>query len=72
MPYVGHRLQELSMPSLYISGALDTKYTTIGEERFSNLPNCDHVIVNGAGHNVHLEKPGPFMTALADFLYKER
>ena len=26
MPYVGHRLQELSMPSLYISGALDTKY----------------------------------------------
>lgn len=72
MPYVGHRLQELSMPSLYISGALDTKYTTIGEELFSNVPNCEHVIVNGAGHNVHLEKPGPFMTALADFLYKER
>ena len=72
MPYVGHRLEELSMPSLYISGALDTKYTTIGEEQFSKLPNCNHVIVNGAGHNVHLEKPGPFMTALADFLYKER
>ena len=72
MPYVGHRLAELSMPCIYISGALDTQYTTIGEELFTNVLNCEHVIVNGAGHNVHLEKPGPFMMALTDFLYKER
>ena len=71
MPYVGHRLQELSMPSLYITGALDTKYTTIGKELFSNTPNCEHVIVNGAGHNVHIEKPQIFERAVLDFLQKK-
>ena len=72
MPYVGDKLAKLSVEGLYVSGALDTKYTTIGRDVFGKLPNFKHVIVEGAGHNVHLEKPGPFMMALADFLYKER
>ena len=67
MPYVGHRLQELSMPSLYISGALDTKYTTIGEELFSNVPNCEHVIVNGAVHNRTFRKARPIYDGLSRF-----
>ena len=71
MPYVGHRLQELSMPSLYISGALDTKYTTIGRDVFGKLPNFKHVIVEGAGHNVHIEKPQMFEQAVLDFLHKK-
>ena len=71
MPYVGHRLQELSMPSLYISGALDTKYTTIGRDVFGKLPNFKHVIVEGAGHNVHIEKPQMFEQAVLDFLQKK-
>lgn len=72
MTYVGDQLEKLSCKGLYVSGALDTKYTTIGRDVFGKLPNFKHVIVEGAGHNVHLEKPGPFMMALADFLYKER
>ena len=71
MPYVGHRLQELSMPSLYISGVLDTKYTTIGRDVFGKLPNFKHVIVEGAGHNVHIEKPQIFEQAVLDFLHKK-
>lgn len=71
MPYVGHKLSELHIPSVYISGALDTKYTTIGRDVFGALPNCYHVCVPHAGHNVHLEKPGQFMTAITEFLYKK-
>lgn len=71
MPYVGTRLTELSMDCVYISGALDTKYTTIGRDIFGVLPNFYHVCVENAGHNVHVEAPGQFMTALAEFLYKK-
>lgn len=70
MPYVGHRLEELQMDGLYISGALDTKYTTIGREIFGPLRNFQHVQIERVGHNVHLEAPGPFMTAVTEFLYK--
>lgn len=71
MPYVGHRLEELQMDGLYISGALDTKYTTIGRELFGPLKSFQHVQIEQAGHNVHLEAPGPFMTAVTEFLYKK-
>ena len=71
MPYVGDRLEKFSVEGLYVSGALDTKYTTIGRDVFGKLPNFKHVVVEGAGHNVHIEKPGTYMTAIADFIYKE-
>ena len=50
-----------------MSGALDTKYTTIGRDVFGKLPNFKHVIVEGAGHNVHIEKPQMFEQAVLDF-----
>lgn len=71
MPYVGHRLDELSMPCVYISGALDTKYTTIGRDVFGIRPNFHYVCIEQAGHNVHVERPGQFMTAVTEFLYKK-
>ena len=71
MPYVGPRLKELCMPCVYISGELDTKYTTIGRDVFGKLPNFHHVCIEQAGHNVHVERPGQFMTAVTEFLYKK-
>ena len=54
-----------------MSGALDTKYTTIGRDVFGKLLNFKHVIVEGAGHNVHIEKPQLFEQAVLDFLQKK-
>ena len=67
MPYVGDKLAKFSVEGLYVSGALDTKYTTIGRDIFGKLPNFKHVIVEGAGHNVHIEKPQIFEQAVLDF-----
>ena len=71
MPYVGDKLEKFSVEGLYVSGALDTKYTTIGRDVFGKLPNFKHVIVEGAGHNVHIEKPQMFEQAVLDFLQKK-
>lgn len=71
MPYVGDKLEKFSVEGLYVSGALDTKYTTIGRDIFGKLPNFKHVIVEGAGHNVHIEKPQVFEQAVLDFLQKK-
>lgn len=63
MPYVGHRLSELTMPVCYISGELDTKYTAIGAQYFDAV----HRIVPKVGHNVHVEAPEMYRQILKQF-----
>lgn len=63
MPYVGHRLSELTMPVCYISGELDTKYTAIGAEYFGDV----HCIVPQVGHNVHVEAPEAYRRIVEQF-----
>lgn len=64
MPYVGHRLSELTMPICYISGELDTKYTAIGAKHFKYV----HRIVPKVGHNVHVEAPEAYRQIVKQFL----
>lgn len=64
MPYVGHRLGELTMPVCYISGELDTKYTAIGAQYFGDV----YRIVPQVGHNVHVEAPEAYQQILKQFL----
>ena len=63
MPYVGHRLSELTMPVCYISGELDTKYTAIGAQYFGDV----HRIVPQVGHNVHVEAPEAYRQIIEQF-----
>ena len=65
MPYVGHRLSELTMPVCYISGELDAKYTAIGAQYFGDV----HHIVPKVGHNVHVEAPEVYRQILERFFY---
>jgi hypothetical protein len=65
MPYVGHRLSELTMPVCYISGELDRKYTDIGDRYFGEI----HRIVPQVGHNVHVEAPEAYRQILECFFY---
>ena len=47
-------------PVLWVTGALDTKFTAIGREACRVLPASRHVEVAGAGHRVPWEVPEAF------------
>ena len=67
MPYVGNQIQKLTMPWLYLAGDLDDKYKTIGQTYFSH----NLAILEGAGHNSHLEQPEIFSQLVYDFLERD-
>jgi 2-succinyl-6-hydroxy-2,4-cyclohexadiene-1-carboxylate synthase len=51
-------LDRLSMPVLIITGENDTKFTDLGERMTAAIgPHAEHLIVSGAGHAPHLERP---------------
>lgn len=62
------RLGELSMPVLLIAGEHDAKYRQIARDMRDRIPNAQINIVEGAGHAVHLERPGAFAPLVKEFL----
>lgn len=61
-------LPGLHIPTLIVTGQLDTKYAAIGQQMARLLPEARLVTIPGAGHNVHLERPGAFNQAVDNFL----
>lgn len=68
MENLWRKLPKTKVPTLLLSGTLDTKYTTIQNEMKKLLPNSTHKIIEGAGHNLHLEKPQVFVNLVKGFL----
>ena len=66
-PPVWDRLGGLDLPVLYLAGELDAKYAAMGREVVSRLPRGRLVIVPGAGHTVHLERPAEFAREVGAF-----
>lgn len=66
-PSLWQRLGELTLPTLLIVGAEDTKFSTIGSEMAGLLPNATLVMVPDAGHTVHLEQPARYEHAVRAF-----
>lgn len=62
------RLPELEMPVLLIAGELDEKYCRIARAMHGVLARSRLCIVEGAGHNVHLERPDAYIRAVEAFL----
>jgi 2-succinyl-6-hydroxy-2,4-cyclohexadiene-1-carboxylate synthase len=63
------RLGELKMPVLVVAGELDDKFAAIGRRLTAAIgPNAELVLIPGAGHACHLERPDAFCLILADFL----
>ena len=62
------RLDEVEVPVLLLTGALDQKFSGIAEEMATRLPRAERCTVAGAGHAVHLEDPRAFESASAEFL----
>ena len=62
------RLDTLGMPTLLVAGALDTKYVALGEQMARAIPGARLVVVEGAGHAVHLERPEELARLVLEFL----
>ncbi len=58
LPPLWERLGELSMPVTLIVGERDAKFTDLAERMSAVIDGAQVAIVPGAGHAVHLERPG--------------
>lgn len=61
-------LPNLDLPTLVISGEYDAKYVELGRQTAALLPNARHVVVQGAGHAVHLEQPQALANLVVRFM----
>jgi 2-succinyl-6-hydroxy-2,4-cyclohexadiene-1-carboxylate synthase len=68
LPSLWDELPRLAVPTLLIAGELDRKFVDIAERMARALPDARLVVVPGAGHTVHLERPGAWLEAVTSFL----
>jgi 2-succinyl-6-hydroxy-2,4-cyclohexadiene-1-carboxylate synthase len=64
LPPIASRLHELTIPTLWIAGARDTKYVADAKRAASLVTNARVVIVDDAGHRVPWEQPSEFIAIL--------
>jgi len=70
MPVLFNELKSFNKKTLLITGSLDSKYTETNKLMSELLPRSKHVIIEGFGHNTHLENPIKFCEVLNPFLLK--
>jgi 2-succinyl-6-hydroxy-2,4-cyclohexadiene-1-carboxylate synthase len=64
-----NRLPELAMPVLVLAGELDSTYADMARRMATTIGHhAALVLIPGAGHACHLERPDAFCLVLADFL----
>lgn len=68
LPSYWEDLERLDMPVLLIVGALDRKFTSLAEEMMRLLRRGRTVVVEDAGHAVHLERPDAWIASVLPFL----
>ncbi|WP_408007334.1 2-succinyl-6-hydroxy-2,4-cyclohexadiene-1-carboxylate synthase [Pseudalkalibacillus sp. A8] len=66
------KLAAFKIPTTLIVGALDHKFCRIAEDMLQKLPNGKIVVVEKAGHTVHLEKPAQFAKIVVDELHNRK
>jgi len=68
MPSLWPLLPSLRIPTTVISGALDAKFTALGQALAENAPNCRHHVLADAGHNPILETPLRVLSLLQNLI----
>ena len=63
MPNYRERLAQIAVPLTLCAGALDTKFKSLAEQMAKAVAHADLTIVDGAGHDLLLERP-EFITAV--------
>jgi 2-succinyl-6-hydroxy-2,4-cyclohexadiene-1-carboxylate synthase len=61
------RLAEIERPVLVLVGEHDAKFTELGRRLVDGLPDAELVVIPGAGHSVHLERPEATVDAIASW-----
>ena len=61
------RLAEIRLPVLWITGADDSKFTSLARRAAEIMPAARHVEIDGAGHRVPWQNTPAFCDALAHF-----
>lgn len=67
-----HRLHELTMPVLLLSGTLDLKFTNIARRMKTIIQNAKWIEFDEAGHAVHVEQREKFGTIVKMFLFETK
>lgn len=63
------RLPEIGCPVLVVTGSRDERYGELGARMAATIgANAHHVVVPGAGHSAHLERPSQTTAAVLEFL----
>ena len=70
-PPLWEELADLSIPVLLVTGELDEKFCAINAMMQQCIPSARHVIVESAGHTIHLEQPDQYVRHVADFLTRQ-
>ncbi len=68
MPPLHQRLVQLTMPTLFLAGANDQKFSRLGAFMAQQVGDGSFVSVRGAGHAAHLEAPELVVGAVSHFL----
>lgn len=68
LPSLWERLGEVVAPTLLLVGELDGKFVEIAERMATRIPDARVVVVPGAGHTVHSERPVEWLAAVTGFL----
>ena len=68
--YILDRLEVIEAPSLFLAGALDTRYAALAPVLASKVAGAEHAIIPDAGHTTHLEQPEAWSRLVRGFLDK--
>ncbi len=72
MPPLWDQLSTIASPVLLLAGEKDPKHVKILEEAEQSIPDCESVIIPGAGHNIHFERPEKFADITLEFLNRQQ
>lgn len=67
-PALWDRLPELRTPTRFIAGDEDAKFMQIAQQMQARCPQARSLVIQHAGHAVHLEQPETIAHAVASFL----
>jgi 2-succinyl-6-hydroxy-2,4-cyclohexadiene-1-carboxylate synthase len=62
------QLPSLQLPTLVITGARDVKYGELGRRLQESISDSELVVIDNAGHAVHLDQPSQVADVIADFV----
>lgn len=65
------RLAAIAAPTLVVTGALDLRYTAIGARLAAAIPAARQVVIAGAGHALHRERPDECARVIRDHLLSD-